>query len=467
MLAAADRRTLRIQTDYCIMIRSLRTGVSGLLSHQNRLDVVSNNISNANTVAFKRSRVAFSEMLSQELMGVGRSGSENSNAAYIGNGVAVSSIDKNWQQGAYEFTDIRTDLALNGDGYFLADKDGRNVLTRAGNFTFNDEGRFVTAGGLELMGYGVDANGDIDTSQLQGLQLDLSARDEPQFTSVAEVAGNLSSDTPQWTPADTDGDGATTALDAPASSRTTVSTAIYDEQGQAHNLLITIAKTDTGPNEWLWSVEDPDGVLQDDNAAANGISHGTLTFSVDGSVDTLTGAGGSAVADFDGDGTPDGPQLTWDPNFVTGGPTVDIDFRQGLTQYGGSTTALVRGQDGYAAGELSSYNFDKQGRLVMSFTNGQKRYAGQLALGTVNNPQGLEQLGDNLYGETLRSGTLNIGRSGEEIDADIVSGALEQSNVDLATEFADMITTQRGYQASARIITTSDEVLQTTIQLKR
>ena len=152
---------------------------------------------------------------------------------------------------------------------------------------------------------------------------------------------------------------------------------------------------------------------------------------------------------------------------MTGGPALDIDFRQNLTQYGGSTTALVREQNGYAAGELSSYRFDKQGRLVMSFTNGQKRYAGQLALGTVNNPQGLEQMGDNLYGETLLSGTLNIGRSGEEIDADIVSGALEQSNVDLATEFADMITTQRGYQASARIITTSDEVLQTTIQLKR
>ena len=448
------------------MIRSLRTGVSGLLSHQNRLDVVSNNIANSNTVAFKRSRVAFSEMLAQELTGVGRSGSENSNAAYIGNGVAVSSIDKNWQQGSYEFTDIRTDLALNGDGFFLADKDGRNVLTRAGNFTFNDTGQLVTAGGLQLQGYGVDANGDIDTSQTQGITLDLAARDEPQFTGVAEVAGNLSSDTPQWTPADTDADGLTTALDAPAASRTTVSTAIYDEQGQAHNLLITVAKTDTGPNDWLWSVEDPNGVLIEPDATTNGVAHGDLQFNVDGSVNTLTATEG-AVADFDGDGTDDGPQLSWDPNFVTGGPTIDIDFREGLTQYGGSTTALVRNQDGYSAGELSSYRFDKQGRLVMSFTNGQKRYAGQLALGTVNNPQGLEQMGDNLYGETLLSGTLNIGRSGEEIDADIVSGALEQSNVDLATEFADMITTQRGYQASARIITTSDEVLQTTIQLKR
>lgn len=449
------------------MIRSLRTGVSGLLSHQNRLDVVSNNISNANTVAFKRSRVAFSEMLAQELLGVGRQGGERSNPAFIGNGVTVSSIDKNWQQGSFEFTDIRTDLALNGDGFFMANKNGRNVVTRAGNLSFNDQGMLVTAGGLQVQGYGVDANGDIDTSQLQGLTLDLAARDQPQFTSSAEVAGNLSSDTPQWTPADTDGDGANTALDAPAASRTTISTAVYDEQGQAHTVLITLAKTDTGPNDWLWSVEDPDGVLQDDNAAVNGISHGSLTFNVDGSVNTITGAGGSVTADYDGDGIDDGPQLTWDPNFVTGSPTVDINFRDGLTQYGGSTTALIRNQNGYPAGELSSYRFDKQGRLVMSFTNGQKRYAGQLALGTVNNPQGLEQLGDNLYGETIYSGTLNVGRAGEEIDAAVVSGALEQSNVDLATEFSDMITSQRGYQASARIITTSDEVLQTTIQLKR
>lgn len=448
------------------MIRSLRTGVSGLLSHQNRLDVVSDNISNANTVAFKRSRVAFSEMLSQELLGVGRQGGAESNPAYIGNGTAVSSIDKNWQQGSYEFTDVRTDLALNGDGFFLADKDGRTVATRAGNFTFNDQGQLVTASGLPVMGFGVDANGDIDTSQTEGIELDLAARDEPQFTNMAEVAGNLSSDTPQWTPADTDGDGAVTALDAPGDSRTTVSTAIYDEQGQAHNVLITIAKTDTGPNDWLWSVEDPDGVLDEPDPATNGVAHGTLEFDVDGNVDTLTATEG-AVGDFDGDGTNDGPQLTWDPNFVGGGPPLEIDFRQGLTQYGGSTTALVRNQDGYSAGELSGYEFDNKGRLVMSFSNGQKRFAGQLALGSVNNPQGMEPIGDNAFAETLSSGTMNIGRAGDEVDATVVAGALEQSNVDLATEFSDMITTQRGYQASARIITTSDEVLQTTIQLKR
>ncbi len=456
------------------MIRSLRTGVSGLLSHQNKLDVVSNNIANANTVAFKRSRVAFTEMLAQELMGVGRQGGEHSNPAYIGNGVAVSSIDKNWQQGAFEFTDIRTDRALNGDGFFLTQKNGRNVLTRAGNFTFSPDGQLVTAGGLPVLGYGVDANGDIDTSSLQGIQLDREARDAPQFTDFVEIAGNLSADTPQWTPVDSDGDGEITALDAPGDSRTTVSTAIYDEQGQAHNLLVTFAKTDSGPNDWMWAVEDPGGVLNDPNPMPNDIvAQGTLQFDVSGNGLTLNtpapppGTIEGPIADFDGDGTIDGPQLNWNPDFVTGGPTIDVNLSAGLTQYGGSTTAIVRDQNGYPAGELSSYEFDNKGRLVLSFTNGQKRFAGQLAIGTVNNPQGLDQLGENLYGESLQSGSLSIGRAGDEIDAVVVGGALEQSNVDLATEFADMITSQRGYQASSRIITTSDEVLQTLIQMKR
>lgn len=449
------------------MIRSLRTGVSGLLSHQNKLDVVSNNISNANTVAFKRSRVAFSEMLAQELTGVGRRGGEGSNPAYVGNGTTVSSIDKNWKQGTLETTDVRTDLMLDGDGFFMTQQNGRNVLTRAGNFNFNDDGQFVTASGLPVMGYGIDANGDIDTSQLQNIELDLAARVEPTFTDFAQVVGNLSDDTPEWTPVDTDGDGLATALDAPADSRTTVSTAIYDEQGQPHNLLITLAKTDGGPDDtWLYSVEDPDGVLDDPDGTTNGVAHGEITFDTDGSFDTITPDEG-AVNDFDGDGNDDGPELNWDANFVTGGPPIEIDLSDELTQYGGSTTALMRGQNGYAAGELSSYEFDDRGRLVMDFTNGEKRFAGQLALGTVNNPQGLDQLGDNLYGETLQSGSITVGRAGDEIDAGVVAGALEQSNVDLATEFADMITSQRGYQASSRVITTSDEVLQTLIQMKR
>ena len=159
--------------------------------------------------------------------------------------------------------------------------------------------------------------------------------------------------------------------------------------------------------------------------------------------------------------------LNWDAGAVgVAGATLDFDL-ESLTQYSGSSTAIVQDQDGRASGELVGYNFDTKGKLVLNFSNGEQRVAGQLAIGNVTNPNGLEQLGDNMFGVTAQSGELKLGRSGQEVNAAVVSGALEQSNVDLATEFTDMITSQRGYQASARVITTSDEILQETLQLKR
>ena len=138
-----------------------------------------------------------------------------------------------------------------------------------------------------------------------------------------------------------------------------------------------------------------------------------------------------------------------------------------MTQFGGSSTASVESQDGVPAGDLIDYNFDQEGRLVLAFSNGVRRPAAQLALGMVSNPDGLDQVGDGFYSATAVSGDVRIGRGGAEIPAGVISGALESSNVDLAEEFTDMIVAQRGYQANARVITTSDELLQETVQLKR
>ena len=440
------------------MIRSLRTGVSGMLAQQNSLDVVSDNISNANTVGFKRSRAAFSEQLGQELLGVSRSrGGSSANPAFIGQGTEVASVDKNWEQGSFEETNIRTDLALSGDGFFLADQDGRNVMTRDGNMSFDEDGFLVTAGGLRVQGYGTDAEGDIDTSSVQDIELDQSARIEPQFTENAEVAGNLASEKPGWDP---NGD---IALDAPSESRVTVSSTVFDEQGEKHDLLITFAKTEDA-NEWQWAVEDPDGVFEDEDTGNDSIAHGDLTFNTDGSVETIDVEEGT-LADANDDGDNDSVQLTWDEDFADG--ELNLNIFDEISQFGGSTTAQIRNQDGYGPGELVGFDFDQEGRLVKSFSNGQQEFAGQLALGEVSNPQGLEQIGDNLYGATPFSGDMNIGRAGQEIDTAVQAGKLEQSNVDLATEFTDMIEAQRGYQAASRTITTSDEILQETVQLKR
>ena len=411
--------------------RSLRTGVSGLRSNQTRLDVVGNNISNANTVAFKRGRAAFSEVLGQKLLGVGRTaGGSGINPSHVGLGTSVSSIDQNWGQGSLDNTGVQTDLALSGDGFFIASPEegadsSQRMLTRAGNFTFNQDGEFVTANGLNVQGWEFNDAGQVQTGELKNVQLDPNAQSAADFTSEAVVGGNLSAD-------------------AEVGDTTSISTVVYDEQGAAHDVVIDYEKT--AQNQWNYTVDATAGGTN----PFQGPGDGTITFNTDGSVDTTTV------------NTP----LSWDPAFVNGNANVSLNMDD-LTQFSGSTTATVQSQNGHSAGELAGYNINPEGILELNFTNGEQKKMAQLAIGNVNNPNGLEQQGENFYTTTGASGDLQLGRAGRDLRTSVVAGTLEASNVDLATEFTEMIVAQRGYQAAARVVTTSDEVLQETVQLKR
>jgi len=409
--------------------RSLRTGVTGLKSNQTRLDVVGNNISNANTVAFKRGRAAFSEVLGQKLLGVGRTaGGSGINPSHVGLGVSVGSIDQNWEQGSLENTGIQTDLALNGDGFFIASpKEGassdQRMLTRAGNFTFNQNGEFVTANGLNVQGWEFQ-NGQVQTGELKNVQFDPNAQSPAKFTSEATVGGNLSAD-------------------AAVGDTSSVSSVVYDEQGQAHDVVIDFEKT--ADNEWEYTIDAADPT----NSPFTGAATGTLQFDTSGAI---TSGGTTSIA--------------WDAGAVAGGPNMDLDLT-GITQFAGSTTSKFESQNGNSAGELSGYSINPEGVLELNFTNGEQKELFQLAVGNVNNPNGLEQQGENFYTTTGASGDLQLGRAGRDLRTAVVAGTLEASNVDLATEFSEMIVAQRGYQAAARVVTTSDEVLQETVQLKR
>ena len=439
------------------MIRSLRTGVSGLKVNQVRMDVIGNNIANVNTAAFKRSRVAFNELLGQRLLGLGRSsGGSGINPASIGTGVAIGSVDQDWGQGTFEYTNVGTDLALSGDGYFIARGGDGNVLTRAGNFTFNADGELVTAGGLPVQGWQYNADGTLNTGQLQNIRLDLELNAAPKETANAGVGGNLSANLE-----------ATPLVAAPGAqpldSQITMSQVVYDGQGRAHTLVATFQKTDT--NEWTVA----SAKLAGDPATA-------LTVTMDGDPNaTPPVAAGTAVPAkvyFDSDGRLlDGPTAfsIGGADFPgTVGDDVDVTLDvANLTQYGGSTTATLSSQDGQAAGRLVGYGIDPSGTLSLNFSNGEQRSVSKIAIAQVNNPNGLEQRGENFYGVTSAAGDLLVGRAGQEVNTAVVAGALESSNVDLANEFTDMIVTQRGYQASARVITTSDELLQELVQLKR
>ncbi|ACY47678.1 flagellar hook protein FlgE [Rhodothermus marinus] len=415
------------------MIRSLRTGVSGLKSHQVRMDVISNNIANVNTTAFKRGRAAFNELLGQTLLGVGRTaGGRGINPSYVGLGVSVGSIDVNFAQGALENTGVATDLGINGDGFFVVRGGDRIYLTRAGNFTINRFGELVTNSGLQVQGWAFDENGELQSAALEDVRVPFSATAPPKQTENIYVRGNLNAE-------------------LAAGETVTVSTVVYDPQGKAKTIIIEFTRT-SNPNEWQWNLLDEDG-----NPLGVTITSGDnlITFDTQGNLDPT-----EALQTFDWDIDNDGTLESFTLNLA--------GADDALTQYAGSTTATVRDQDGQPPGSLIGFSINQEGIVELNFSNGYQQKIYQLALGSVNNVNGLQQVGDNLWSLTSSSGDLALGRAGVELNRTvIVAGTLEMSNVDLATEFTDMIVTQRGYQASARIITTSDEMLQELVQLKR
>jgi flagellar hook protein FlgE len=409
------------------MIRSLRTGITGLRANQVRLDVIGNNIAGINTAGFKRSRVLFQEALTQRLSTAGGlSGPNQAGVSSVGYGVAVGAIDRVWSQGSFEYTNLPTDLAIGGDGFFIAESAQGNVLTRSGAFSFDSEGFLVTPGGLRVQGWTASPTGEVTTGVLNDIQIYPNATADPVRTTTMVSGGNLSAD-----------------REVGVGEPTTVSSVIYDGTGIPHTVLVTMDKTAQGE----WTVTGAE--IAGDPVIPLTVGGGSvLTFDADGH---LTGGGDVAL----GGAFPDGSPLAIDFDMTT------------LTQFGGSTTVSVQEQNGLPAGELVDFGFDPDGQLVLAFSNGDRRVIAQLAMGTVNNPDGLEQVGDGFYSITSVSGNLRIGRAGAEIPATVVSGALEASNVDLAEEFTDMIVAQRAYQASARVVTTSDELLQETVALKR
>ena len=448
------------------MIRSLRTGISGLKVNQVRMDVVGNNIANVNTVAFKRSRAAFAELLGQQLLGVGRTaGGTGINPSSVGLGVGVASIDQNWGQGALENTSIATDLALSGDGFFVVRQGDQEMLSRAGNFTFNRDGQLVTSGGLNVRGWRFNpTTGELIPGQLQDVKMDINAQLPAKRTENVYLGGNL--------PA---GDDVDTVRK--------VTGTVFDSRGTPKTVLVEFTRTvkmgdpidpddpAAGTEEldvWTFDITDTEG-----NSLTGG-GGGTISFGPDGQIVDING---NAISDppnadeykFDFNYDIDGDGL--DENGDAGAETFTLVFGNenggSLTQSAGSDTATVQAQDGWASGTVASYAINPEGILELTFTNGVQQKLFQLAVGKVNNPNGLEQQGENLYMTTSASGDVQLGRAGRDLRTAVVSGALEMSNVDLGTEFTELIVAQRGYQASARVVTTSDELLQETVQLKR
>ncbi len=414
-------------------LRSLFSGVSGLMNQQTMMDVIGNNIANINTIGFKASRATFSELYAQTLSGATQPTATNggTNPIQVGLGTKVNSIDTPFSQGSLQTTGVNTDLAIQGSAFFIVKQNGKNLYTRDGTFSLDANGKLVDPGtGAIVQGKLADAQGNIPSgTALQDIQIQMDEKSPAKATTNAKFAGNLDSS-------------------AAVGTSVNSSVSVFDSLGNQTTVTLTFTKT--ADNAWSWTAAAP--------APATTSSSGTVTFNTDGTLNSVTG---SPLVVTPGTGAPD-ISFTLD----LGTPTAAAPgVFAGLTQTSGDSTVSLRDQDGYTSGSLSTFTIESSGIIRGTFSNGTKMALGQIMVAEFNNPGGLVKSGDNCYALSGNSGTPAIVNAGGT--STIQSGALEQSNVDLSDEFTKMIMAQRGFQASARVITTSDQILQEVVNLIR
>lgn len=421
------------------MLRSLFSGVSGLRNHQIRLDVIGNNIANVNTIGYKGSRCNFRDVLYQTMLGASapQGGRGGINPQQVGLGTSVGSVDTRMSQGNIESTGRNTDMAIEGDGFFiLGDDAGVRYYTRAGAFSLDEAGNMINAGnGLKVVGWMATGTGQLDPDNaLPGfIRIVRGEEMPPHATTSVGYIGNLD------------------ARAATGATRTIQKT-IYDSLGNLHEITLTFTKVDPAihPNRWTWSASITEAGLSVDDGAG-GPATGTVDFTTGGA--------------FEGQ-VPASPTVRV-LGLVAADPIVMNMRFDSLTQYGSDSTANAGDQDGYGRGSLTEFNVDTSGIITGYYTNGRSRALAQVAMAVFNNPEGLMRFGDTLYQESNNSGVAEVGVALSGGRGTLKPGALEMSNVDLSQEFTNLIITQRGFQASSRLITTSDEMLQELVNLKR
>ncbi len=421
------------------MMRSLYSGVAGLNAHQTRMDVIGHNISNVNTVGYKKDRVTFQEMLSQMVQWPAGPTAQRGgiNPMQIGLGVQVGSIDTNHEQGSMETTGHGTDLAIDGNGFFIL-RDGINhFYSRAGNHSLDNRGYLVNSGnGMHLQGWTADsATGAISTEgDLEDIRIPMGDIMGAETTNYMDFSGNLDSDAEI-------GEVYQTAVSA------------YDEFGSRHEVVLNFEKT--ANNEWELTM-DNDGSFEIDLIVGDAISlefeEGRLQLVNGEDLDT-----GGLIANID---------LF---NFDNGASDInELDILlENITQFSGASSVEASDLDGNNMGSLQSFTIDEDGVVVGTYTNGVTRNLAQVGLANFNNADGLLKEGDTLFSESINSGIPQIGRAGTAGRGDLRTASLEMSNVDLAEEFSNMVITQRGYQANSRIITTVDQMLQELVNMGR
>ena len=458
------------------MMRSMNSAVSSLKNHQTRMDVIGNNIANVNTVSYKSARTTFKDTYSQMTRTPsGNSGDRGGiNPSQIGLGMNISSIDNAMDKGTIDTTGISTDLYIDGEGFFQVEGPEGTFYTRDGNMNLDEEGYLVKKNGLYLQGYQSDNDGNI-VEKLGKIQVPLKDVIKPKLTTTLTLEGNLNSKagtgvTPPaqgvanvYNRVPATGDPATYVLkdefaDNSTAKRTSIlgkriSTDVIDSLGGKHAITIDFVKSAT-PNQWdvyAFRIDPATGSMIEHT-----INPAQIAFTGNGVIDPNDPAAVKQLT------------LTGFPTANGSNPIGDVTVKlANLTQFERESTTFVKTNDGYPTGELNKMTIGSDGKVIGSFSNGSIKVLGQVVTSTFANVYGLKKEGDNLWSPTENSGEANINKPGSGGNGPLVSGALEMSNVDLAKEFTNMIVTQRGFQANSRVITTTDQMLEELVNLKR
>lgn len=456
------------------MMRSMFSGVSGLRAHQTKMDVIGNNVANVNTIGFKSGRVTFQEVFSQTLRGAGSpdsaTGRGGINPMQVGLGIGVGAVDTITTRGSTQRTDNPTDVMIEGDGFFIVRNGSGDTyrFTRAGNFGVDKLGNLVTGGGYNVLGWQkytanpdgsitYDTESNIEEINLYSDNTNGNKRMIPaKATTDVIFAGNLDSQATAL--AD---NAATSVLSNPQFA---IPVTVYDSLGNNYKVNINFCKVSavteapgvSGYSTWTWNIPTNSSIS---SAVTSGGAGGTVVFDAQGRI-ILSSTDPNSV-------TMPKVQLVMASSVGSKPIDVQLDFRK-LTMYSADFSAKPTNVNGYTTGNLTTFNIGSDGIITGIYSNGQQQPLGMIGLASFENPGGLQKIGENMYIPTTNSGDFKKGlKAGSEGVGMLNPGTIEMSNVDLSREFTDMITTQRGFQANSRIITTSDEMLQELVNLKR
>jgi flagellar hook protein FlgE len=464
------------------------SGVSGLRGFQTAIDVVGNNIANVNTIGFKSGQTVFQDLLSQTIQGAGLPAQGGgTNPAQVGLGMRLAGTTTSFSQGGLQNTGRPTDMSIQGDGFFVVRRGGESFYTRAGSFTLDGNGRLSTPQGTLVQGWTADAQGTINSNLDVGdIVMPVGSLIDPQITKNLIMGGNL-------------------PASAAAGTIVSASITVYDGNGAAKSLTFEFRKFGfdaTGDGDTLDGATDPAEDATNDSwrlmvkgpLLANSNTSGYLT--TDGTdttvgttkaywditFDPATGAIENIAVQGSATASTASPVLTqtmlaeigiFSPDPDAGGPltddtiTINLAGDEALTQFSGINSLAAQSQDGSAPGALQTFTISTDGIITGVFSNGRTQNIAQIAIANFDNPSGLEKLEGSMYRPTANSGLASIGLAGIAGRGTLAGGTLEMSNVDLAQEFTNLIVAQRGFQASTRVITASDEVLNDLVNIRR